>query len=340
MTSFLYSVTVMLLDTRLSVLFLVGLVLYSVFVVKDNDWENFRTVAEVKGDYGTLVVRNHKEKEFSILQCEDSVLGGIWLGHTFPHPIFHAFYIESAIVGLEKEFSGRIEIMQIGLGVGSVTNILLSHNWKNEILIESVEIDPLIYELATKYFQLPRDPRLKMATEDGRAFVKKSESKKFDFVIHDVFTAGIGTKHLMTLEAIKDVKRVLVDDGVLVFTFVGAQAPSLNRGSQAIMCTLSEIFNFCRFFPESQFSPESRVLSVIAFCSDKPLVFSKNTRDYQCVSEAHAEIIGNFQKWEWQFSNSTCTNNHVMTDEHNTLDELQLPVQQHLWKQIKRSLQS
>jgi spermidine synthase len=52
---------------------------------------------------------------------------------------------------------------------------------------------------------------------DGKKYLLEQPDGQFDIVIHDVFSAGVGSKHMMTSEVFQEVKRTLKLDGIMVF---------------------------------------------------------------------------------------------------------------------------
>lgn len=98
-----------------------------------------------------------------------------------------------------------------GLGVGTTPAALITHGIDTTV----VEIDPVVYEFATKYFTLPKNftPELRDAVE----YVKdaKNTGSKFDYIVHDVFTGGVEPVDLFTLEFMHGLHDLLADDGVI-----------------------------------------------------------------------------------------------------------------------------
>jgi spermidine synthase len=109
--------------------------------------------------------------------------------------------------------------------------------------IEVVEIDPQMTEIARRHFRLKDDPRLQITHEDGRIFLNNSEPAKYDAVLMDAFGSLFSVPyHLTTLEAVRQISRVLKDDGVVVFNLGGALTGSGSRFLQAELKTYQEVF--------------------------------------------------------------------------------------------------
>ena len=101
-------------------------------------------------------------------------------------------YIRMATVGLAHIEKPR-RILMVGLGAGTYTSLL----WRilPELQIDVVEISPVIYKIARKYFGLPDDPRYLIHIEDGRRFLSKSEHL-YDMIFVDAYDADDTPDHL------------------------------------------------------------------------------------------------------------------------------------------------
>lgn len=99
-----------------------------------------------------------------------------------------------------------------GLGVGTTPAALIKHGIETTI----VEIDPVVHKYAAEYFGLPSNHIA--AIEDAVAFVKRSQSTnsaKYDYIVHDVFTGGAEPIELFTLEFLRGLSSLLKPDGVI-----------------------------------------------------------------------------------------------------------------------------
>ena len=83
--------------------------------------------------------------------------------------------------------------------------------------VTAVEIDPIVHQFAEDYFGLPK---INVVYDDGRKFVTESSKKKWDFVVHDVFTGGSVPAHLFTTEMWSATNAVLADNGVVAVVFL------------------------------------------------------------------------------------------------------------------------
>nr|XP_034180029.1 eEF1A lysine and N-terminal methyltransferase homolog [Osmia lignaria] len=118
------------------------------------------------------------------------------------------------------------EIMIIGLGGGSLCTFL--YNCFPKLNIVVVEIDDAMLKIATEYFGLILDNRMKVEIADGIRFIKESATKgrKFKAVLFDVdskdTTVGISCPPKQFLESsiIKSVADCLMDGGFFVLNLV------------------------------------------------------------------------------------------------------------------------
>ena len=62
-------------------------------------------------------------------------------------------------------------MLYIGLGGGSAPK----RTWRDfpGVRIDAVELDPEVVDVAYEYFELPRDPRMRVTVEDGRRYVSR-----------------------------------------------------------------------------------------------------------------------------------------------------------------------
>lgn len=99
-----------------------------------------------------------------------------------------------------------------GLGIGTLPAALVAHGVDTTV----VEIDPVVHEFASKYFQLPSNhtPVIADAVTYTQDLVNKTDSK-FDYVVHDVFTGGAEPVPLFTLEFLQNLDALLKPNGVI-----------------------------------------------------------------------------------------------------------------------------
>lgn len=99
-----------------------------------------------------------------------------------------------------------------GLGIGTTPAALMAHGIDTTI----VEIDPVVYEYAIKYFSLSSGHTPVIA--DAVSYVAREASlsdHRYDYIVHDVFTGGAEPVNLFTVEFMQGLKTLLKPDGVI-----------------------------------------------------------------------------------------------------------------------------
>ncbi len=109
--------------------------------------------------------------------------------------------------------------------------------------INVVEIDPQMTAIARKFFRLEDNPRLNIIHQDGRIFLNQAESNEYDAVLMDAFGSLFTVPfQLTTIEAVRQINRVLKDDGVVIFNLGGALKGNLSKFFQAEFKTYKRVF--------------------------------------------------------------------------------------------------
>ncbi|XSG81887.1 MAG: spermidine synthase [Methyloligella sp. ZOD6] len=124
-------------------------------------------------------------------------------------PSAYARYMTVAMAYRDRTDS----LLEIGLGGGTVVSYL--HKTYPDLNIQAVELDPVVAEMAKKYFFLKPGPKLKVATRDGRIFLLRAK-EKYDTIFIDAYQGPSIPFHLMTKEFFELTKRHLNPGGVLV----------------------------------------------------------------------------------------------------------------------------
>ena len=110
-----------------------------------------------------------------------------------------------------------------GLGIG----IAASSFMRQGISTTIVEIDPAVYDAATRFFGLPPSAPEQLFIQDARGWVQnrseiavadsvdKTPTTLYDVVVHDCFSGGSAPAHLYTQEFWQELKSIVSPDGVI-----------------------------------------------------------------------------------------------------------------------------
>ncbi|OAV96654.1 hypothetical protein, variant 1 [Puccinia triticina 1-1 BBBD Race 1] len=267
--------------------------------------------------------------QFRFMRCDHSLLGGIWIGlarqnilkrsaatHTLTadqleiqaiqeaESIYPTFILQSAVRLVERSDQNlttsqgkKLKALLLGVGVGVSARVLM----KDEVVVTVVEIDPMVYEYAQKYFGFPT-PDGGIFLEDARVYLDRQDAGgdgDFDYIIHDVFTGGSVPSSLFTLECWRAIRAKLKVDGVLAVNFVGRP---LSEAASFVLTTLFEIFPFCRAFSEDSGVPisDSDYQNMVIFCSPTSKPSFKKPMDTEGFepSAYQSQVLNSFEKHE------------------------------------------
>lgn len=133
----------------------------------------------------------------------------------------------------------------IGLGGGSVVKRM----WRDypRMSIDVVELDPEIVEVAHRYFELPRDQRIRVFVGDGRAFLETC-ADTYDIVIVDAFDEDRVPRPLTTEEFLRLARDRLSPTGVVAYNFIGAPSGDHSKPFRSLYKTMSNVWRQVRVF--------------------------------------------------------------------------------------------
>ncbi len=153
--------------------------------------------------------------------------------------------------------------------------------------IEVVEIDPQMTAIARQFFRLQDNSRLKITHDDGRIFLNNSEPAQYDAVLMDAFGTLFSVPyHLTTLEAVRQISRVLKDDGIIIFNLGGAISGDGSRFLQAELKTYKEVFPRVYLFKVNSDYTDDHFQNMIIIALKE-----KNAADLQSSDAPTAELL-------------------------------------------------
>jgi spermidine synthase len=129
-----------------------------------------------------------------------------------------------------------LHILFVGLGGGSLPAFF--HDRFPEMVIDVVEIDEEVVEVAKTYCGFEEDGRMRVYVEDGRDFIERSRHH-YDAIFLDSFGTDEIPDHLVTLEFLQAVRSALTAEGVAAANVWGA---AINRQYHDMLRTYREAF--------------------------------------------------------------------------------------------------
>lgn len=128
---------------------------------------------------------------------------------------------------LELEYTGIVfaglayipepkRALVVGLGGGAIPSLLRHHYPK--LLIDVVEIDPMVVKVAKTYFFYRSKSPTRTIVCDGRQFVRRAARAgwRYDLVVLDAYTGSYIPPHMMTKEFLQQVACILTPQGCAV----------------------------------------------------------------------------------------------------------------------------
>lgn len=179
-------------------------------------------------------------------------------------------YTDSAHIARLMRPSVR-RVLLIGLGGGTIPKQIV--NYYPDTTIDVVEIDPVVVDVAKKYFAVQPSERLRIHVGDGRIFLQRSQ-EKWDLILVDAYTTNrygdTIPPHLVTREFFAQVAQHLSDGGVLHYHCVF----SGSRLLVALQKTIADVF------PSSYVTRGEILASQVALLTpkEKALERAKSTR--------------------------------------------------------------
>jgi spermidine synthase len=137
-------------------------------------------------------------------------------------------------------------VLVLGLGGGAITK----RYWRDypEMTVDSVEIDPVVVDVARTYFWLPEDDRSRVFVEDARRYVQQTD-ETYDIVVVDAYYSDSLPFHLTTEEFLREVKTIMAPGGVLAYNVISAAEGSGSDLFRSMYRTAGGVWDGLWVFP-------------------------------------------------------------------------------------------
>lgn len=145
-------------------------------------------------------------------------------------------YAKTAFTGLGLTGDPK-RILIIGLGGGTLPSFL--HKHYPAAVIDAVDIDPVVVDVARRYFGFRDDALMKGHVGDGRRFVEEVR-QPYDMIFLDAYGSDSVPEHLATEEFLRAVRRAVKPDGIVVGNIWGR---GHNRLYDTMVRTYQEVFD-------------------------------------------------------------------------------------------------
>jgi spermidine synthase len=204
-----------------------------------------------------------------------------------PYYVQSAIYLDSEDLALEySRFYKLVEHFNPGfrhslmIGGAGYTYPMAYLDEYPEATIDVVEIDSGMTEIARKHFRLREDIRLRAIHRDGREFLRNADGQAYDAVFIDAFSSLFSVPYqLTTVEAVREIDRVLRDDGVVIFNLGSAFSGPASLFLQAEIATYRKVFPQIYLFKVNSSVADDKLQNVIVVASQAAVPVSFETDD-------------------------------------------------------------
>lgn len=157
--------------------------------------------------------------------------------------------------------------LAIGLGGGTVVKRM----WRDypAMHIDAVELDPVVVDVAERFFALPTHERIRVFVDDGRHFLE-THTDIYDIVIVDAFLGDAVPPPLVAEEFMSTLHDRLTPGGAVVFNFMGNVAGEGSEPFRKLHQALAAHWRRVWVFVINE-STESGATNLILLATDSPL---------------------------------------------------------------------
>ncbi len=178
-------------------------------------------------------------------------------------------------------------VLVIGLGGGSIPREFCDIYADRNIAVDVVEVDPLVVDLARRYFFHTDSPDpsrgVRTYLADGRQFLRRGLGRHshYDLIVLDAYSGGGSIPgHLVTREFFQEVRKRLAEDGWLLSNIIASLTGPKSRFFLAEYRTLRDVFPVLYVFATWLDMPTTtRNLIVLASRRPRPLLTPLHIRE-------------------------------------------------------------
>ncbi len=145
-------------------------------------------------------------------------------------------YAKVMPVGLALVEAPR-RILVVGLGGGTIPSFLHKHYPRTRI--DVVDIDPVVVDVARRFFGFREDDYLQAYVDDGRRFIERCR-EPYDIIFLDAFGSESIPYHLATREFLEAVRKALTRKGLVL---ANVWSSGLNPLYASMVRTYQDVFD-------------------------------------------------------------------------------------------------
>jgi spermidine synthase len=172
-------------------------------------------------------------------------------------------YVRIAAVGPALRTDGRPfrRALMLGLGGGAWPRLVLET--ERRVVVDAVELDPVVVDVARRFFALPQSPRLNVIVDDAAHYVARADVRegRYDVIFLDAFSGDDMPAALSTPTFFRQLRHLLTDDGVLMVNV----ALVSDRDAATIIDRLTMVF------PDCSWARAKQEENQIVFAAKRPI---------------------------------------------------------------------
>ena len=264
-------------------------------------------IAIEQSAYGEIRVIDIKDKRHLVID------GGV---HSFvDQESWKSHFPYVPVMDINKLFfKNQGDMLLIGLGGGSIVKNYERDKWA----VDVVEIDPVVSEIARKYFDL-ESSNANIYTEDGRKFLI-NRKKKYDLIIMDAYGSSSIPFHLITSESFGLIASRLKPGGIFAVNIYSLGWRDVMVKSLAE--TLITQFKQVVVLPITE--PPNILGNLVVIASDRELDISEELlgrpKDFLFDKYLHWYTLQINHAWDNRFVPEKDDETKIFTDDLNPVD--------------------
>ena len=213
-------------------------------------------------------------------------------------------------------------VLMAGLGGGS-TQRAYQHYFTN-VMVDTVEIDPVVVQVAHDFFGVNESPILKIHTNDARVFIKRS-TNRWDLILMDAYaTTAYGSslpKQLTTKEFFDIANDHLGTNGILGYNVIGQIRGDRASIIGALYRTMAAVFPQVYLFP----ADESQNVVFICTKSKERYDAARIKREGEALIATHVVTLPTFRDRMnnfWTEVPPAAASSPLLTDDYGPIESL------------------
>lgn len=213
-------------------------------------------------------------------------------------------------------------VLMEGLGGGS-TQRSFQYYYTN-VMVDTVELDPMVVTVARTYFNVTETPRHTIHTNDGRLFLRRT-TNTYDVILMDAYsTTRYGSSippHLITKEFFTIANGHLSTNGVLAYNVIGQMKGWRADFVGALYRTMKDVFPQVYLFPAT----ESRNIVIIGTKSAEHFDATRLQKEATALIQSRKIKLPMFQTRLRNFVSEpppAAANSPLLTDDHAPIESL------------------